>query len=48
MNKSKNQTIMNFMLNIKNLEDLSLINDVILKKYPNSDITVSKDHDISL
>ena len=48
MNKSKNHTIINFMLNIKNLENLSLINDIILKKYPNTDITVSKDHDISL
>jgi hypothetical protein len=48
MNKSKDQTIINFMLSLKTLENLSLINDYILKKYPNSNITISKDHDISL
>jgi hypothetical protein len=48
MNRSKDQTIINFMLNLKTLENLSLINDFILKKYPNSNITISKDHDISL
>lgn len=48
LNKSQNQTIINFILILKDLESLNTINDFILKKYPNSTLTISKDHDISL
>ena len=48
LNRSNNGLIINLNLNVKNFSKLSQINDDIIKLYPNSDITIGRDQNISL
>ena len=48
LNRSNNGIIINLNLNVKNFNKLGQINDGITKNYPNSDITIGRDQNISL
>ncbi len=48
LNRSNNGLIINLNLNVKNFSKLGQINDDIVKLYPNSDITIGRDQNISL
>ena len=48
LNRSNNGIIINLNLNVKNFNKLGQINDSITKNYPNSDITIGRDQNISL
>ena len=48
LNKSKKTVIMNFNIVLKNFDKLNLINDRIIKLYPNANIVVGREHNISL
>ena len=48
LNRSNNGLIINLNLNVKNFNKLGQINDSITKQYPNSDITIGRDQNISL
>ena len=48
LNQSKNDFNLNIFFQLNNKVTISLFNDKILKKFPNSNIIISKDHNISL
>ena len=48
LNKSKKLIIMNFNIVLKDFDKLNLINDKIIKIYPNANIVVGREHNISL
>ena len=48
LNQSKNDFNLNIFFQLDNKVTISLFNDKILKKFPNSNIIISKDHNISL
>ena len=48
LNQSKNDFNLNIFFQLDKKVTLSLFNDEILKKFPNSNIIISKDHNISL
>ena len=48
LNKSKKILIMNFNIVLKDFNKLNIINDKILKIYPNANIVVGREHNISL
>jgi len=48
LNKSKKLIIMNFNIVLKDFDKLNLINDKIIKLYPNANIVVGREHNISL
>ena len=48
LNKSKKIMIMNFNVILKNFNKLNVINDKIIKMYPNANIVVGREHNISL
>ena len=48
LNKSKKIVIMNFNIVLKDFDKLNLINDKIIKLYPNANIVVGREHNISL
>tara|TARA_Y100000816_G_scaffold213932_1_gene159248 strand:+ start:371 stop:1063 length:693 start_codon:yes stop_codon:yes gene_type:complete len=48
LNKSKKLIIMNFNIVLKDFDKLNLINDIIIKIYPNANIVVGREHNISL
>ena len=47
-NKSKKLIIMNFNIVLKDFDKLNLINDKIIRIYPNANIVVGREHNISL
>ena len=48
LNKSKKLIIMNFNIVLKDFDKLNLINDKIIRIYPNANIVVGREHNISL
>ena len=48
LNQSKNDFNLNIFFQLDNKVTLSLFNEKILKKFPNSNIIISKDHNIAL
>lgn len=48
LNKSKKIIIMNFNVILKDFNKLNVINDKIIKMYPNANIVVGREHNISL
>ena len=48
LNQSKNDFNLNIFFQLDNKVSLSLFNEKILKKFPNSNIIISKDHNIAL
>jgi len=48
LNKSKKIVIMNFNIVLKDFDKLNLVNDKIIKLYPNANIVVGREHNISL
>ena len=48
LNKSKKTVIMNFNIVLKDFDKLNLINDKIIRLYPNANIVVGREHNISL
>lgn len=48
LNKSKKIIIMNFNVILKDFNKLTVINDKIIKMYPNANIVVGREHNISL
>ncbi len=48
LNKSKKIMIMNFNVILKDFNKLNVINDKIIKMYPNANIVVGREHNISL
>tara|TARA_B100000989_G_C19493450_1_gene450889 strand:+ start:179 stop:871 length:693 start_codon:yes stop_codon:yes gene_type:complete len=48
LNKSKKLIIMNFNIVIKDFDKLNIINDIIVKLYPNANIVVGREHNISI
>ena len=48
LNQSKNDFNLNIFFQLDNKVSLSLFNEKILKKFSNSNIIISKDHNIAL